>query len=82
MINNNPPNENKRVLSFTEAAKFLGFAESYLYKLTSAGIVPYSKPNGKKIFFDRIKLEEWMLGNPSTSNDQKEIAASTYIATH
>ncbi len=71
----------KSVLNFKEAFEFLGFAPSYLYKLTSKGIVPYSKPNGKTLFFSKEKLEEWMLSNSSTSNHEKNIIASTYIST-
>lgn len=72
----------KRVLNFKEACELLGFAPSYLYKLTSAGIVPYSKPNGKTLFFSKEKLEEWMLSNGNTSDKEKEVKASTYVNTH
>ena len=69
-----------KVLTFEQGCKYLGYAKSYVYKLTSAGILPYSKPNGKSIFFDREKLEAWMLGNASNSNDQKQIEAATYLS--
>ena len=42
-----------RVLTFEQGCNYLGYAKSYVYKLTSSGILPYSKPNGKSIFFDR-----------------------------
>jgi excisionase family DNA binding protein len=71
----------KNVLNLEEACEYLGYKKSYLYKLTSAGIVPHSKPNGKKIFFDKAKLEAWMLSNPSTSLSDKKIMASTYVTT-
>ncbi len=71
----------KRVLNFKEACEFLGFAPSYMYKLTHFGKVPFSKPNGKTIFFDREKLEEWMLSNSSCPKD-RETRAATYVATH
>jgi excisionase family DNA binding protein len=58
----------KRVLSFEEGCAYLGYKKSYVYKLISAGKLPYSKPNGKKIYFDRLKLEEWMLSNPYDVN--------------
>lgn len=51
----------KRVLTIDEACEYLGYKKSYLYKLTSAGIIPHSKPNGKSIFFSLEKLENWML---------------------
>jgi hypothetical protein len=69
----------KNVLSLKEACEYLGYKRSYLYKLTSAGIIPHSKPNGKTIFFDKAKLEAWMLSNPCMSLSDKKILASTYI---
>lgn len=64
MFSNYVQMENKRVLSLEEGCAYLGYKKSYVYKLISAGKLPYSKPNGKKIYFDREKLEDWMLSNP------------------
>jgi excisionase family DNA binding protein len=71
-----------KVLTFEQGCQYLGYAKSYVYKLTSAGILPYSKPNGKSIFFDREKLESWMLSNAKTSLAEKQVEAATYISTH
>ena len=73
---------NNRVLTFEQGCAYLGYAKSYVYKLTSAGILPYSKPNGKSIFFDREKLEAWMLSNANSSHEEKQVQASTYVTTH
>ena len=54
----------KRVLSFSEGCRFIGMSESYAYKLTAKRAIPHSKPDGKKIFFDREELEAWLLRNP------------------
>ena len=70
-----------KVLTFEQGCQYLGYAKSYVYKLTSAGILPFSKPNGKTIFFEREKLEDWMLSNSSTTKEEKQIIASTYINT-
>ena len=71
-----------KVLTFEQGCQYLGYAKSYVYKLTSAGILPFSKPNRKSIFFDREKLEAWMLSNASSSRSEKQIQAATYINTH
>ncbi len=71
-----------KVLTFEQGCQYLGYAKSYVYKLTSAGILPYSKPNGKSIFFDREKLEAWMLSNSSSSANEKEIQAAVYTTNH
>jgi excisionase family DNA binding protein len=72
---------NKRVLTTIEAATFLGISKAYLYRLTSAGVVPYSKPNGKKLFFDREALEMWMLQNATPGNHVREAMAVTHLNT-
>lgn len=71
--------DNKRVLNFDEACQYLGYKKSYVYKLTSAGVLPYSKPNGKRIYFDRILLEEWMLSNANPSLAEKMRTANSYV---
>jgi excisionase family DNA binding protein len=70
---------NNRVLSFDEGCQYLGYKKSYVYKLTSSGILPYSKPNGKRIYFDRELLEEWMLSNANSSLAAKMRAAKIYV---
>ena len=54
---------NKEVLTFDEACDYTGISRSYLYKLTAAGHIPHSKPNGKLIFFEREKIVRWLLQN-------------------
>ena len=73
--------QNNKVLSFEQGCDYLGYKKSYVYKMTMGGILPFSKPNGKKIFFDREKLEAWMLSNASKSHAERQIDAATYITT-
>ena len=72
----------KRVLTIDEAVEYTGFKKSYLYQLTSAGVIPHSKPNGKMIFFDRGKLEDWLLSNPKKGIADLKTEAANYITTH
>ena len=53
----------KDVLTFEETCDYTGMSRSYLYKLTSEGNIPHSKPNGKLIFFEKKKLNDWLLQN-------------------
>lgn len=69
----------KQVLTLEEACDLLNYKKSYVYKLTSSSIIPYSKPNGKKLFFDREKLLTWMLSNPKKSRNEREKDAATYL---
>lgn len=53
----------KEVLTFEETCDYTGISRSYLYKLTCSGTIPHSKPNGKMIFFEKRKLNDWLLQN-------------------
>jgi excisionase family DNA binding protein len=74
--------ENKIVFTPDEAARYMAISKSTLYKLTSAGILPFSKPNGKLIYFGKAALDNWLLSNPTKSVEQKETEAATYVVTH
>jgi len=74
--------EAKEVLTPDEAARFLHMAKSYLYKLTAAGVVPYSKPNGKLIYFSRQELTKWALSNGRcVGSENRDVKADTFLAT-
>lgn len=61
---------NKEVLTFEETCEYTGISRSYLYKLTAAGNIPHSKPNGKLIFFEKRKLNDWLLQNSRTPTSE------------
>ncbi len=69
----------KEVLSFNEAAIYLEVSHSHLYKMTSTGVVPCYKPNGKKIYFNRKELDEWLLTNKQASQDEIDQQAADYL---
>lgn len=69
----------KSVLSFAEACLYLELSESHLYKLTSASAIIHYKPNGKKIYFKREELDEWLLRNRSTSPDELAANANQFL---
>ncbi|MDA9344169.1 helix-turn-helix domain-containing protein [Algibacter sp.] len=65
----------KEVLTFDEACDYTGISRSYLYKLTSSGKIPHSKPNGKMLFFEKKKLVDWLLQNNRKSKQELEAEA-------
>jgi len=69
---------NKKVLTFEEACEYTGIKASYMYKLTSSQSIPHSKPNGKVIFFDKEKLDNWLLQNETKSKTDIENKALSY----
>ena len=70
---------NKEVLTFDEASEYTGISRSYLYKLTAGNKIPYSKPNGKMIFFERKKINDWLLQNSRKSAHEIEQEALTHV---
>lgn len=56
-------------LTLGEAAAYLGISKSYLYKLTSQARIPHYKPEGKKVYFEKSELDEWLLRNPVTTRE-------------
>lgn len=69
----------KEVLNFSEAAVYLEVSHSHLYKLTSSGVLPAYKPNGKKLYFNRKELDSWLLSNKQASKDEIEAQANNYL---
>ncbi|RRQ48815.1 DNA-binding protein [Maribacter algicola] len=68
----------KEVLTFEETCDYTGISRSYLYKLTASGNIPHSKPNGKLIFFEKAKLNTWLLQNGRKSRSEIETEALNY----
>lgn len=63
----------KTVLNFNEACKYLDVSPSHLYKLTSTRQVPHFCPQGKKLYFNRTELEEWLQRNRQSTTSEIEI---------
>lgn len=47
-------------MTANEAAKYLGCSAANIYKLTMNCEIPYYKPNGKKLYFKKNELDEWI----------------------
>ena len=53
----------KKAIRLKEACAFLGISKSQMYKLTSTGRIPFSKPTGKLMYFSKSNLSDWALSN-------------------
>ncbi len=69
----------KEVLNFNETARYLDVSHSHLYKLTSGGKIPFHKPNNKKLYFSRAKLDIWLMSNKHFSQDEIDQEANEYL---
>lgn len=48
------------IMNAEAAANFLCISRGLLYKLTSQHRLPYYKPMGKKVFFRKSELSQWL----------------------
>ncbi len=69
----------KNSLTTDEVAEFTGFSKSTIYKLVQKNKIPYSKPTGKQLFFDREKIEDWLLGSQNKTKRESQREAQKYI---
>lgn len=74
----NAPFWSKNVLTLDEAVQYTGLAKQTIKNMMSQGRIPFSKPC-KKVFFERVKLERWLLGNPVKTNEEIEQLAVNKI---
>lgn len=74
----------KDVLNFSEACIYLDLSTSTLYKLTSKVQIPHYCPNGKKLYFKREELDEWVLKNQKreSNTDDIERFVADYLIKH
>lgn len=72
----------KTVLNLDEVAELTGLSKSHIYRLTSQGLIPHFKPNGKQNYFSRFEIESWLLRNPIKTKEAIEKEALTYVTLH
>lgn len=65
--------KNDKPLNFNQAAEYLGFSHSYLYKLTSRKIIPCHRPTGKMLFFSKVELDEWIFTNRDQESENSNL---------
>jgi excisionase family DNA binding protein len=64
--------QEKEVMTIDEAAAYTKLSKSYLYKLTHQRRIPFYKPLGKYIYFDRKELLEFLHSNRIKTRDEIE----------
>lgn len=70
----------KRVMNFDEVCKYIGISQSALYKMTSAGVIPFHKPRGKMLYFDKTEIDEWLLQNRNETVAEKQSRADALVS--
>lgn len=60
----------KPFLTVEELATYLGVKTSYVYKMTHNREIPYYKPGGKMVYFNREEIDEWVLSQRVATADE------------
>lgn len=72
----------KKVLNFSDVALLTGISRSHLYRLTCTHQIPYYKPTGKLVYFDRAEIEAWMKQNRQNTVAEAGQMAAAYTVRH
>jgi len=57
----------KNILTVEGLMDYTGFSRKQIYKLTSTRAIPHYKPSGRKLFFKKDEIDEWItLGKVKT----------------
>jgi excisionase family DNA binding protein len=71
--------DSKQVLTLEEAALYLGISKSSIYKMTHKHELPFYRPNGKLIYFEKEELLKWMRQNRNMSEAETQQAAVKHM---
>ncbi|HAC22943.1 MAG TPA: hypothetical protein DCF91_12780 [Porphyromonadaceae bacterium] len=71
----------KNVLTLEDVVLLTGFSKGYLYKLTSKQQIPFYKPGGKQMYFDRAEVENWLKQNKVSTIEEIDHKATTFVTT-
>ena len=50
----------KNILTVEDLMDYTGFSQKQIYKLTSIRAIPHYKPSGRKLFFKKNEIDDWI----------------------
>lgn len=53
----------KEIMTVEDCADYTGLSKSYIYKLTHRKEIPFFKPMGKRLYFKRTEIKQWLMRN-------------------
>ncbi len=71
----------KTIMNIKQIHAHTGMAISYIYKLTSRGLIPHYKPGGKLIYFVKEEIDNWLLSKKIFSQGEIETETDNYLST-
>ena len=52
--------KDKNILTVDDLIDYTDFSQKQIYKLTSGRQIPHYKPSGRKLFFKKDEIDEWI----------------------
>lgn len=71
--------QRKELFDFETACQYLGVSDSHLYKLTSQKKIPFYQPTGKKVYFKKSEIDEWISKSRIFDEAEIESLANQYL---
>lgn len=69
----------KRVFNLKDLMTYTGWSNKNIYRLTSLNLIPFTKPTRGSLFFDRLKIEEWLLSNSSPTSQEVDELVNQHL---
>lgn len=60
----------KEFMTVEEIAQYLGLSKSAIYKITSKREIPHYNPGGKKLYFKRTEVNQWIESGRVASDEE------------
>ena len=62
--------KDKNILTVDDLIDYTDFSQKQIYKLTSTRAIPHYKPSGRKLFFKKNEIDEWITRGRIDSLDE------------
>jgi excisionase family DNA binding protein len=70
----------KEILTLEEITWYLGLSKSSVYKLTSKREIPFYSPGGKKLYFKKSEIDNWVYESKITPIKEVETQVESYLS--
>jgi excisionase family DNA binding protein len=70
----------KEILTLEEITWYLGLSKSSVYKLTSKREIPFYSPGGKKLYFKKSEIDNWVYESKITPIKEVENEVENYLS--
>lgn len=72
--------QQKEILTLEDVVEYLQLSKSCIYKLTSRKVIPHYIPGGKKIYFKKSEVDEWVFNSRVNSAVNMALDTENYLA--